>query len=139
MDELLLVAGLVLFFALIVAPALAIRAWRKSSDTQRELGVLRERLTALEQQLAGQANAPAPQPLPERIAEPEPVPAPVIVPAPTPPAVDPWAAKPALSEPVAVTPAAASKPVSDEPQGGMITSLVSWFMRGNPLAKLGIL
>lgn len=50
MDELLLVAGLVLFFALIVAPALAIRAWRKSSDTQRELGVLRERLTALEQQ-----------------------------------------------------------------------------------------
>lgn len=85
MDELLLVAGLVLFFALIVAPALAIRAWRKSSDTQRELGVLRERLTALEQQLAGQANAPAPQPLPERTAEPEPVPAPVIVPAPTPP------------------------------------------------------
>lgn len=139
MDELLLVAGLVLFFALIVAPALAIRAWRKSSDTQRELGVLRERLTALEQQLAGQANAPVSQPLPERIAEPEPVPAPVIVPASPPPTIDPWAAQPALPEPVAVTPLAASKPVADEPQGGMITSLVSWFMRGNPLAKLGIL
>lgn len=139
MDELLLVAGLVLFFALIVAPALAVRAWRKSSDTQRELGVLRERLTALEQQLAGQATAPAPQPLPERIAEPEPVPAPVIVPAAPPPAVDPWAASVPEPEPVAVTPAAVSKPASAEPRGGMITSLVGWFMRGNPLAKLGIL
>lgn len=139
MDELLLVAGLVLFFALIVAPALAVRAWRKSSDTQRELGVLRERLTALEQQLAGQATAPAPQPLPERIAEPEPVPAPVIIPAAPPPAVDPWAASVPEPEPVAVTPAAVSKPVSAEPRGGMITSLVGWFMRGNPLAKLGIL
>lgn len=139
MDELLLVAGLVLFFALIVAPALAVRAWRKSSDTQRELGVLRERLTALEQQLAGQAIAPAPQPLPERIAEPEPIPAPVIVPAAPPPAVDPWAASVPEPEPVAVTPAAVSKPASAEPRGGMITSLVGWFMRGNPLAKLGIL
>ncbi len=139
MDELLLVAGLVLFFALIVAPALAVRAWRKSSDTQRELGVLRERLTALEQQLAGQAIAPAPQPLPERIAEPEPVPAPVIIPAAPLPAVDPWAASVPAPEPVVITPAAVSNPVSAEPRGGMITSLVGWFMRGNPLAKLGIL
>ncbi|WP_318373590.1 DUF2339 domain-containing protein [Enterobacter sp.] len=139
MDELLLVAGLVLFFALIVAPALAVRAWRKSSDTQRELGVLRERLTALEQQLAGQAIAPAPQPLPERIAEQEPVPAPVIIPAAPLPAVDPWAASMPAPEPVAITPAAVSNPVSAEPRGGMFTSLVGWFMRGNPLAKLGIL
>ncbi|WP_238083349.1 MULTISPECIES: DUF2339 domain-containing protein [Pseudescherichia] len=137
MDELLLVAGLVLFLALIVAPALAIGAWRKSSDTQRELGILRERLTALEQQLAGQVSAPSPQPLSEEIAEPEP--APVIVPAAEHPIVDPWAAQTALPEPVAVTEAVTSTPLADEPRGGMISSLVSWFMRGNPLAKLGIL
>jgi len=137
MDELLLVAGLVLFLALIVAPALAIGAWRKSSDTQRELGILRERLTALEQQLAGQVSAPSPQPLSEEIAEPEP--APVIVPAAEHPIVDPWAAQTALPEPVAVTEVATSTPLADEPRGGMISSLVSWFMRGNPLAKLGIL
>ena len=137
MDELLLVAGLVLFLALIVAPALAIGAWRKSSDTQRELGILRERLTALEQQLAGQVSAPSPQPLSDDIAEPEP--APVSVPAAEHPIVDPWAAQTALPEPVAVTEAATSTPLADEPRGGMISSLVSWFMRGNPLAKLGIL
>lgn len=137
MDELLLVAGLVLFLALIVAPALAIGAWRKSSDTQRELGILRERLTALEQQLAGQVSAPSPQPLSDEIAEPEP--APVSVPAAEHPIVDPWAAQTALPEPVAVTEAATSTPLADEPRGGMISSLVSWFMRGNPLAKLGIL
>jgi len=137
MDELLLVAGLVLFLALIVAPALAIGAWRKSSDTQRELGILRERLTALEQQLAEQVSAPSPQPLPDEIAEPEPVP--VIVPAAEHPTVDPWAAQTALPEPVAVTQVATSTPLADEPRGGMIASLVSWFMRGNPLAKLGIL
>ncbi len=136
MDE-LLVAGLVLFLALIVAPALAIGAWRKSSDTQRELGILRERLTALEQQLAGQVSTPSPQPLSDEIAEPEP--APVIVPAAEHPIVDPWAAQTALPEPVAVTPVATSTPQADEPRGGMISSLVSWFMRGNPLAKLGIL
>jgi len=136
MDE-LLVAGLVLFLALIVAPALAIGAWRKSSDTQRELGILRERLTALEQQLAGQVSTPSPQPLPDEIAEPEPVP--VIVPAAEHPTVDPWAAQTALPEPVAVTLVATSTPHADEPRGGMISSLVSWFMRGNPLAKLGIL
>lgn len=137
MDELLLVAGLVLFLALIVAPALAIGAWRKSSDTQRELGILRERLTALEQQLAGQVSAPSPQPLSDEIAEPEPVP--VIVPAAEHPIVDPWAAQTALPEPVVVTEAVTSTPLADEPRGGMISSLVSWFMRGNPLAKLGIL
>lgn len=137
MDELLLVAGLVLFFAVIVAPALAIGAWRKSSDTQRELSILRERLTALEQQLAGQVSAPSPQPLSDEIAEPEPVP--VIVPAAEPPTVDPWAAQTALPEPVAVTQVATSTPLADESRGGMIASLVSWFMRGNPLAKLGIL
>ncbi|WP_222889696.1 DUF2339 domain-containing protein [Enterobacter sp. C2] len=137
MDELLLVAGLVLFLALIVAPALAIGAWRKSSDTQRELGILRERLTALEQQLAGQVSASSPQPLSDEIAEPEP--APVSVPAAEHPIVDPWAAQTALPEPVAVTEAATSTPLADEPRGGMISSLVSWFMRGNPLAKLGIL
>ncbi len=137
MDELLLVAGLVLFLAVIVAPALAIGAWRKSSDTQRELGILRERLTALEQQLAGQVSVPAPQSLSDGIAEPEPVP--VIVPAAEHPIVDPWAAQTALPEPVAVTQMATRTPVAEEPRGGMISSLVSWFMRGNPLAKLGIL
>lgn len=52
-------------------------------------------------------------------------------------AIDPWRAQPTPQP----EPTAKSAPESEPPSafGGIISSLVAWFMQGNPLAKLGIL
>ncbi|MFW0766124.1 DUF2339 domain-containing protein [Trabulsiella odontotermitis] len=120
MDELLFLGSVILFFALVVVPALAIIAFRRSGAMRDELAMLRRRVEQLEQQKP--ESVPVPKPatvipaVPVQKAEPAPAPVP-------PKVVD---AKPAQPE----------KPTAF---GGMVTSLARWFMQGNPLAKLGII
>ncbi|WP_054180493.1 DUF2339 domain-containing protein [Trabulsiella odontotermitis] len=120
MDELLFLGCVILFFVLVVVPALAIIAFRRSGTLRDELAMLRRRVEQLEQQ------------------KPEPVP--VQKPATVIPAVPVQKAEPA---PVPVTPkTVAAKPAQPEKPsafGGIVTSLARWFMQGNPLAKLGII
>ncbi|WP_039056269.1 DUF2339 domain-containing protein [Enterobacter sp. Bisph1] len=153
MDELFLFGALVLFMALVVVPILAIIAWRRSSSTQQELHQLRQRLNQLEQRLtdpdmaatAAHTRTMAAQ-SPLSIPVQEVAPPPIDEPAPVdlPPTVvnNPWGQKaaspagmrkPSATETPSVTP---KKP--ETPSWGMVTSLVRWFMHGNPLAKLGI-
>ncbi len=146
MDELLLIAGIVLFFVLIIAPCLAVMAWRKSSDAQRELGALRERVALLEQSLAGgEQVVPQMTPAPAmQEAAPPAMPVQAVTPH------DVWGAP--VTAPPEPVPESAPEPVPEpesapeviptpreNPLGGTLTTLVGWFMRGNPLAKLGIL
>lgn len=57
MDELLILGCIVLFFALVVVPILAIVALNRSASVRFELAVLRRRVEQLEQQRAGEAPA----------------------------------------------------------------------------------
>jgi uncharacterized membrane protein len=159
MDGLVLIACTVLFILLVVIPVMSILAYRRSNAAREELSRLRQRVDLLEQQLSGRVvseapiaqeaalpvdspeevispEAAVPQPEPEPVA-PEPVPA---VPEPVP--VNVWA----RGTPAAAISARGAVPVPerDDPApigqaGGMVTSLVRWFMQGNPLAKLGII
>ncbi|CAM8678075.1 DUF2339 domain-containing protein [Kluyvera sp. M-M157-B] len=135
MDELLTLGCIVLFFALVVVPVLAIVAFRRSTAVSAELALLRRRIDELEQR--GAANAPQPQAAAVAPAAvlPEPMPdkPPVIDVAPEP--ENPWRAQP-KTETVPIP-----KPPAQQPSafGGIMSSLVRWFMQGNPLAKLGIL
>ncbi len=124
MDELVILGCIVLFFALVVVPILAIVAINRTSAMRYEISLLRRRLEALEQR--GIADAPEPKPV--AVVEP------VIPVAPSQPAaVNPWQPT-EKEEPV-------SLPVRETSSafGGVFTSLLRWFMQGNPLAKLGIL
>lgn len=110
-----------------------------------ELAALQRRVEELE--LRGVAQAPVAETsgvvptAPEVVAsvdatalvEHEPSPAPVAE------AVDPWLSQPKPTpKPEQM---AKSAPETEQPSafGGMVSSLVRWFMQGNPLAKLGIL
>lgn len=137
MDDLLILGCIVLFFALVVVPILAIIAFNRSAAVRLELSVLRRRVEELEQR--GVADIPVTPNVPEAVQAPEPV-APVVNVAPIAPApepVNPWVAQPtpekAQAEPLT--------PKVEQPSalGGVVSSLVRWFMQGNPLAKLGIL
>ena len=145
MDELLILGGIVLFFALVVAPVLAIVALNRSAALRFELTTLRRRVEELEER--GVAEIPATQSIPEPIIPPASV-APPITPVvnvaqPEPAieaeseSVDPWSsqAKPETVE------KKVSSPTVEQPSafGGMVSTLVRWFMQGNPMAKLGIL
>ncbi|MCU6669105.1 DUF2339 domain-containing protein [Enterobacteriaceae bacterium H4N4] len=138
MDDLLILGGFIVLFALVIVPILAIVALNRSSAVRFELAVLRRRVEELEQR--GVAQAAVAEPVapvvnitpPEPVAELQPEPA------------DPWQsqAKPDAvgkepqPEKVAAPGAKARQPSAF---GGVISSLVRWFMQGNPLAKLGIL
>jgi len=125
MDELYILGCLFLVFALVVAPVLAVIGFNRSTAARQEIARLRQRIEALEQ-----------RGVPESAPEPVQATAPVAVTAPAP--VDPW--RP--DTPAAVAkPAPAPAPAAKQPSafGGILTSLVRWFMQGNPLAKLGIL
>ncbi|MGK9175263.1 DUF2339 domain-containing protein [Yokenella regensburgei] len=167
MDELVLLACAVLFMLLVVCPALAVIAYRRSSAAQDELWQLRQRVVALEQRLTAEPATPLPEPRaaapaavhtatepepqavhtatePEPQAvhtpiEPEPLPEPekpvVVEPAPA----NVWArGTPVTAKPVKVSAPATDAAKTAGSSGGMVTSLVRWFMQGNPLAKLGI-
>lgn len=131
MDELYILGCLFLVFALGVAPVLAVIGFNRSTAAKQEIARLRQRIEALEQRgVAEKAPAPEQAAAPPAVAEPvaEDVPAPV----------DPW--RPDIPA-AAAAPNPAPAPAAKQPSafGGMLTSLVRWFMQGNPLAKLGIL
>jgi uncharacterized membrane protein len=136
MDELIFLGCLILFFALVVVPALAIIALRRSSVMRDELMALRRRVEQLEQR----KPEPAPKPKPAQptiLAQAAPVPRvePETPVAPAPVPVVAAKPKPASAWVPALKPLAEGQPSAF---GGMITSLARWFMQGNPLAKLGI-
>lgn len=150
MDDLLILGCIILFFALVVVPVLAIVAISRSSTTRDELARLRRRVEELEQRgvvapaITPAAAAPV-QPA-ETVMESDPDPIPVAAPEPEPepkPAhVNPWRShtpqNTASAEKIVErdVPVAAAQPSAF---GGVVSSLVRWFMQGNPLAKLGIL
>ncbi|MDG1641687.1 DUF2339 domain-containing protein [Klebsiella huaxiensis] len=142
MDDLLIFGCIILFCGLVIGPLVAIAALRRSAAVRFELAALRRRVEELErrgvaQAPAAEATAVAPtmpaaessEPRPEPVAE----------------AIDPWLSQPKPTPmPMPMTKpeqAAKSAPETEQPSafGGMISSLVGWFMQGNPLAKLGIL
>ncbi len=133
MDELYILGCLLLVFALVVAPVLAVIGFNRSTAARQEIARLRQRIEALEQRGVPLRYAPETA----QTAAPADVTAPV---------VDARArtCRPLASGESAVPgerarfrPARAAKQPSAF--GGMLTSLVRWFMQGNPLAKLGIL
>lgn len=153
MDGLVLLACALLFMLVVVIPVMAILAYRRSNAARDELSRLRQRVDLLEQQVnervtgdtpavraaASPVDSPViPSPavsVPQMPPEPEAVP---VEPAP----LNVWArgtsaaaVSPSVSAPSPVH--TASEPVSQS--GGMVTSLLRWFMQGNPLAKLGII
>ena len=150
MDDLLILGCIILFFALVVVPVLAIVAISRSSTTRDELARLRRRVEELEQRgvvapaITPAAAAPV-QPaetVMERDPDPIPVAAPEPEPEPKPAHVNPWRSytpqNTASAEKIVErdVPVAAAQPSAF---GGVMSSLVRWFMQGNPLAKLGIL
>ena len=110
MDELYILGCLFLVFALVVAPVLAVIGFNRSTAARQEIARLRQRIEALEQR-----GVPESAPELVQTTAPVAVTAPVVEDAPAPAAKQPSAF------------------------GGILTSLVRWFMQGNPLAKLGIL
>ncbi|AGB79384.1 putative membrane protein [Enterobacteriaceae bacterium strain FGI 57] len=124
MDELVILGCIVLFFALVVVPILAIVAINRTSAMRYEVSLLRRRLEELEQR--GVHDAPEPKPV---VAVEPVIPVAPVQPAPA----NPW------------QPTEKHEPVSPPERetssafGGVFTSLLRWFMQGNPLAKLGIL
>ena len=125
MDELYILGCLLLVFALVVAPVLAVIGFNRSTAARQEIARLRQRIEALEQRGAAEIAPETAQTA-----------APVVEHAPAP--VDPW--RPDTHVPRA-DPVSAPAPAAKQPSafGGILTSLVRWFMQGNPLAKLGIL
>ena len=133
MDELYILGRLLLVFALVVAPVLAVIGFNRSTAARQEIARLRQRIEALEQRGAAEIAPETAQ-----TAAPVVVTAPVVEHTPAP--VDPW--RPDASVPRAEpAPVSAPAPAAKQPSafGGILTSLVRWFMQGNPLAKLGIL
>ncbi|MEG5459477.1 DUF2339 domain-containing protein [Enterobacter kobei] len=133
MDELYILGCLLLVFALVVAPVLAVIGFNRSTAARQEIARLRQRIEALEQRVAAEIAPETAQ-----TAAPVVVTAPVVEHTPAP--VDPW--RPDASVPRAEpAPVSAPAPAAKQPSafGGILTSLVRWFMQGNPLAKLGIL
>lgn len=135
MDELLILGCIALFFALVVVPVLAIVAFNRSSAVRSELETLRRRVAELE--LRGGAETPVAL----AVARPT---MPAVSHAPAEPVrgTVPQPVNPQRPPPKAQTAEkSVSLPKSARPSalGGMVSSLVRWFMQGNPLAKLGIL
>lgn len=148
MDDLLILGCVFLFFALVVVPILSIIAFNRSSATRDELARLRRRVEELEQRgVVAPATTPtaaAPVQPAETVMESDPAPIPVAAPEPEPKPtpVNPWRShtpqNAASAEKIVEreVPVAAAQPSAF---GGVMSSLVRWFMQGNPLAKLGIL
>lgn len=154
MDGLIFLIGLVLFLALVVSPIMAMVALGRSKRSQQEIVQLTNTITQLRQQVEGMVT----NPVVSRPVQPVTVASPVVTapveevvrqPSVSSPATDSVAATPYVPSPKAPTPSAPATPPpasvwqrvdqSQEPKNELLSGLVSWFMRGNPLAKLGIL
>ncbi|WP_455815264.1 DUF2339 domain-containing protein [Pseudomonas graminis] len=138
MDELLIFAGLVAVFTVVVLPILVMISLSRSKRNERELAQLKQTITQLQQKLAkwqrGEATADE---VPESVV--------------------PTLASAGVSQPIRQqAPSAAvqntnkppSTPTRSQPQpldkqpdmfSGLLSGLLAWFMKGNPLAKLGVL
>ncbi|HAZ54697.1 MAG TPA: DUF2339 domain-containing protein, partial [Franconibacter helveticus] len=163
MDEIFVFAALVGLFCVVVVPVLAIMALNKSGRNEFEIRRLRERITALEAQLAAAPRAAASEAethpavaTPETTTPTQASPLPVSTPEPVPdPAPADEAAPSVWSRAVRTVREEATESLrkslprrrvsahNDEaPQreaGGLLTSLLRWFMQGNPLAKIGVI
>lgn len=163
MDGLIALICFALFFALVIVPIMALVALRRSGSAEEEIALLRQRITALEQ--GHFSSAPAPDVAEnveveqadaqfeqaeemEAVYDEPPLPPAQLarndayVPVePSPAPVDLWrntrhvAAQPAA----AVSHSEASPEQEKSPVSGVISSLVRWFIQGNPMAKLGII
>ncbi|WP_373595012.1 DUF2339 domain-containing protein [Escherichia coli] len=145
MDELLTLGCIALFFALVVVPILAIIALSRSTAVRSELATLRRRVEVLEQRGVTEAPATVVTTVPQSVSQ---MVVPVETSSPavnivlsepvadvTPESVDPWRPQPKPQNEALPTPAVEQSSAF----GGVMSSLVRWFMQGNPLAKLGIL
>ncbi|RPH28464.1 DUF2339 domain-containing protein [Buttiauxella warmboldiae] len=133
MDELIILVGLALLVALLLGPGLAIAAWRRSGKAHAEILLLRERIKTLEQ---NHAVGTLPQSLNAEHT---------LASSPSSDEAQQNLASPALENPWAHTQTrqgqagAQSADKKDRLLSGVISSLIRWFMQGNPLAKLGII
>lgn len=141
MDDLLILGCIIVFFALVVVPILAIVAFNRSATTRDELARLRRRVEELEQRAVAAPTVAQTTPTPAQPVE-------TVIPTESVPDVasepaSPWRAqRPQRAANNDVVPPRDPAPAVAKPPsafGGMITSLARWFMQGNPLAKLGIL
>lgn len=177
MDSLFLI-GLLILFALIASPIMAIIALNRSREARDATQRLKQQVEALQKQLAAkerewseipvaprQPESAAPAPVNQTaVVSDEPVTAPaemahnvdliaepviaqqqpavpadttISAPAPTPVSPPIAAEKPATPRPA--TPKANVRPPEAEPVANPLAGVVSWFFKGNPVAKLGIL
>lgn len=103
MDELLILGCIVLFFALVVVPILAIVALNRSASVRFELAVLRRRVEQLEQQRAGEAPAVQVTAEPSLSAKERVAPSlPDAIEAAIPEPENPWAAQETLAKPLQI-------------------------------------
>lgn len=142
---------------LVVLPLLTLTAWSRSNKLEREfealkstLQELRKRITQLEggTPAAETKAAATPAPVATSVTPVTPPPAPPTqVPAASPPAASPVAETPRPAAPPAASGTAVSaKPAppraikpAEPPAPNPLSGLISWFFRGNPIAKLGVL
>ncbi|MTD28410.1 DUF2339 domain-containing protein [Erwinia sorbitola] len=155
MDELLLFAGLIAIFTLVVMPILVMISLSRSRRNERELAQLKQTVAMLQQKLAkwqrgetgssGKPEIDLPAVSSVRADE-SPVhnelpPAPVAQPVAHAASVTVSAGSAKLSQPEQASPQIPSQPRNRQPDmfTGMFSTLLAWFMKGNPLAKLGVL
>ncbi|MFC0228223.1 DUF2339 domain-containing protein [Serratia aquatilis] len=152
MEGLVLLAGLALLLCLVVLPILVVVSLGRGSRNQREITQLTHTITQLQQQVDSLMASKAELPQVASVAEAQPLAAVE--------RVDNLIQRPSVSTndnpveppPVVVLPEmftstepktpAAWPPASDSPKSAkneLFSGLFTWFMQGNPLAKLGIL
>ncbi|MFT3735967.1 MAG: DUF2339 domain-containing protein [Rhodocyclaceae bacterium] len=150
--DLFVIGALLAVGYLVVLPILLLVTWQRSRRVEREFAVLEEGMQYLLkriQKLEGIGDASSP-PAPAPAAQPASAPAPqqeahapVVVEVardsvpPAPPPVPEPSVMPPTAPATVVTPA---RPLPAEPPApNPLSGLVSWFFRGNPIAKLGVL
>lgn len=147
MDELLILGGLIGLFTLVVVPIMVLVSLARGRRNERELAQLKQTVTVLQQKLAkwqrGETAVGTPAPAVPPVssvtteqerglsdaatASPQPVARTAALAVRAGPVVQP-ATKP--------SPAPARQP---DMFSGLLSGLLGWFMKGNPLAKLGVL
>lgn len=155
MDGLIFIAGLALLLCLVVLPISVVIALGRGNRNQREIAQLTLTVTQLRQQVDDlasakiepprAASAPVAQPVVAQKVDdftPQPAPASSVPPRPLAPPPKVFAsAEPVTPVTVSSRPPA-TQPVVEPPEekkNDLLSGLISWFMQGNPLAKLGVL
>lgn len=139
MDELLLFAGLVAVFTVVVLPIMVMISLSRSKRNERELVQLKQTVTQLQQKLAKwQRGETSVDDAPKRVVPTEA----------SARAGEERLRQEAPTVAVQNTKTPSVTPVRVQPQphdkqpdrvSGLLSGLLAWFMKGNPLAKLGVL